>query len=197
MLEAEMSSPALTGRDNMRRVFSLPLFVSIRSIVCLVLAALPAPAAASAATYYVNNVAGSDCNDGATENTAVATIARAVSLCKTSDRIVLAGFSQGGAVCLHTALRFSEPLAGVLALSAYLPLADSLAKEVRAEPDRLVIRMDHGDRDPVVPFALAERSRDLIEAQGFQVEFNRYSMEHGLCLPQMESLRNWFVKRLG
>ena len=114
-----------------------------------------------------------------------------------SDRIVLAGFSQGGAVSLHTALRFPEPLAGVLALSAYLPLADRLAREIQADPDGLTIRMDHGDRDPVVPFSAAERSRDLIEALGFRVEFNRYPMEHALCLPQMESLRGWLLRRLG
>ena len=112
-----------------------------------------------------------------------------------SDRILLAGFSQGGAVALHTALRFHAPLAGVLVLSSYLPLADLLAEEKCADPSSLVIRMDHGDQDPVVSFAVAERSRDLIESQGYEVEFHRYPMEHSLCVTQMESLRNWIAER--
>ena len=114
-----------------------------------------------------------------------------------SDRILLAGFSQGGAVALHTALRCRAPLAGVLALSSYLPLADLLAEEKCADPSSLVIRMDHGDQDPVVLFAVAERCRDLIESQGYEVEFHRYPMVHSLCVPQMESLRNWIVQRFG
>ncbi|MGD2074491.1 MAG: alpha/beta fold hydrolase [Gammaproteobacteria bacterium] len=113
-----------------------------------------------------------------------------------ADRIVLAGFSQGGAVALHTALRFGQPLAGVLALSSYLPLGEALARERRAGPDTLIIRMDHGDHDPVVPLWLAERSRDLIEAQGYRVEFHRYSMAHSLCPEQLPSLRAWLVQRL-
>ncbi|MEA3241945.1 MAG: alpha/beta fold hydrolase [Pseudomonadota bacterium] len=114
-----------------------------------------------------------------------------------SDRILLAGFSQGGAVALHTALRCRAPLAGVLALSSYLPLADLLVEEKCADPSSLVIRMDHGDQDPVVSFAVAERCRDLIESQGYEVEFHRYPMAHSLCVPQMESLRNWIVQRFG
>jgi len=114
-----------------------------------------------------------------------------------TDRILLAGFSQGGAIALHTGLRFQEPLAGVLALSSYLPLADRLGEEKCADPASLVIRMDHGDQDPVVAFAVAERSRDLIESQGYAVEFHRYPMQHRLCAPQTESLRDWIVRRLG
>jgi phospholipase/carboxylesterase len=114
-----------------------------------------------------------------------------------SQHIVVAGFSQGGAVALHTALSFGQPLAGVLALSSYLPLADGLSGQCRADPDGLVIRMDHGDSDPVVPFRLAERSCALIQAQGYRVEFHRYAMQHGLCPDQLPSLRDWLVKRLG
>jgi len=113
-----------------------------------------------------------------------------------SDRILLAGFSQGGAVALYTALRFMEPLAGVLALSAYLPLVDRLAGEKRADPSLLTIRMDHGEQDPVVPFALAERSRERIEEQGYHVDFHAYVMGHSLCIPQMESLRHWIAMNL-
>ncbi len=114
----------------------------------------------------------------------------------TSERIVLAGFSQGGAVVLHTALRMAEPLAGVLALSSYLPLASRLAAEKQADPARLVIRMDHGEQDPVVPFALAEQSRQALEAQGYPVDFHTWPMQHSLCPPQLTSLYDWLSARL-
>ncbi len=114
-----------------------------------------------------------------------------------SKHIVLAGFSQGGAVALHTALRYAQPLAGVLALSSYLPLADELAGQCCAAPVDLTVRMDHGDSDPVVPFRLAERSCALIRAQGYQVEFHRYAMQHSLCPDQIASLRDWLVRCLG
>jgi phospholipase/carboxylesterase len=114
-----------------------------------------------------------------------------------SEHILLAGFSQGGAVALHTALRFPQPLAGVLALSSYLPLAEALPAQCCANPATLAIRMDHGERDPVVPFAVAERSCALLKAQGYQVEFHSYSMQHSLCPDQIRSLRAWLVKCLG
>jgi phospholipase/carboxylesterase len=114
-----------------------------------------------------------------------------------SEHIVLAGFSQGGAVALHTGLGFPQPLAGVLALSSYLPLADGLPGRCCADPGALAIRMDHGDSDQVVPFGIAERSCALIQAQGYQVEFHRYAMQHSLCPDQIPSLRDWLVRRLG
>lgn len=114
-----------------------------------------------------------------------------------SGNILLAGFSQGGAVALHTALAYPQPLAGVLALSGYLPLADRLQEHCHSDPAALVIRIDHGDRDPVVPLRLAERSCALLRAQGYAVEFNTYAMQHSLCPPQIDSLRAWLVGRLG
>lgn len=113
-----------------------------------------------------------------------------------SENIVLAGFSQGGAVALHTALRWEKPLAGVLVLSAYLPLRQRLAAEMRSDPGSLVLRMDHGTRDPVVPYRGALVSQKLLQAAGFDVDFNSYAMEHGLCPPQIDSLRDWLVQRL-
>ena len=113
-----------------------------------------------------------------------------------SRRIVIAGFSQGGALVLHTALRIDKPLAGVLALSAYLPLADRLAKDIRPDPGSLVVRMDHGEQDQVVPLRLAEHSCKTMQDQGVNVDFHRYRMAHGLCPAQIDSVRAWLVGRL-
>jgi len=113
-----------------------------------------------------------------------------------SKNILLAGFSQGGAVVLHTALRYAQPLAGVLVLSTYLPLRQRLAAEKCADPGRLCIRMDHGLQDPVVPYMAAKRSVEYLLAEGFKVDFHKYTMEHSLCPEQVESLRNWLSQHL-
>ncbi len=114
-----------------------------------------------------------------------------------SQRILLAGFSQGGALVLHTALRMDKPLAGVLSLSAYLPQPDRLATEKRSDPGSLVVRMDHGEQDEVVPLHWAERSCERIRKEGFEVDFHPYPMGHSLCPMQIDSLRAWLVERLG
>ena len=113
-----------------------------------------------------------------------------------SRHILLAGFSQGGAVVLHTALRTEQPLAGVLVLSSYLPLRHQLSAQKRADPAQLAVRMDHGLYDTVVPYSAAELSLQCLRAEGFQVDFNSYAMEHGLCPEQLGSLRDWLVQRL-
>jgi len=110
-----------------------------------------------------------------------------------SRRILLAGFSQGGAVALHTAVRLEQPLAGVLALSTYLPLPERLANEKRGTTDEFAIRMDHGDEDEVVPLRAAELSCEHLRSAGFPVEFNHYPMGHSLCPEQADSLRAWIL----
>src|SRR5262245_60490506 len=95
-----------------------------------------------------------------------------------SDRIVLAGFSQGGAIALHTALREPRPLAGILALSTYLPLGATLAAERSAANGRVPIFMAHGTDDGVVPLELAETSRSVLEALGYAIEWRAYPMAH-------------------
>lgn len=113
-----------------------------------------------------------------------------------ASAIVLAGFSQGGAVVLQTGLRYLEPLAGMLALSCYLPLASTVEKEMNPLQRNTPIRMDHGDSDPVVPLALARQSLEALRQLGFSVEFNLYSMPHSLCPEQVESLYNWLRERI-
>jgi len=112
------------------------------------------------------------------------------------QRIILAGFSQGGAIVLHTGLRYPQPLGGILALSCYLPLNESLATEAAAANAQIALMMAHGSADPVVPLALAEQSRDLLREQGYAVEWHSYPMQHALCAEEMRDMRAWLVSRL-
>lgn len=103
-------------------------------------------------------------------------------------RIVLAGFSQGGAIALQTALRCAERLAGVLALSTYLPLNDKLPAE-RSESNRdLPIFMAHGTYDDVIPLARAEQSRQLLEKLGYPVQWHAYPMPHSVCAEEIGAI---------
>ena len=108
-----------------------------------------------------------------------------------SDSIVLAGFSQGGAIALHTALRSPKPLAGVLALSTYLPLAATLASERSAANAAIPIFMAHGTDDPVLPFGLAETSRRALEALGYVVDWHAYRMAHSDCMEEERAIGAW------
>ncbi len=108
-----------------------------------------------------------------------------------SARIVLAGFSQGGAVALHTALREPRRLAGVLALSTYLPLADTLHTERAIANRHTPILLAHGRLDPVIPFRLAEASRDRLLAEGYAVEWRSYEMPHSVCLEEIQDIADW------
>jgi phospholipase/carboxylesterase len=111
-------------------------------------------------------------------------------------RIILAGFSQGGAIVLHTGLRYPQQLGGILALSAYLPLRESLATEAAAANSRVPLMMAHGTADTVVPLSLAERSRDLLCKQGYTVEWHSYPMQHALCATEIQDIRAWLVSCL-
>ena len=108
-----------------------------------------------------------------------------------SDCIVLAGFSQGGAIALHTALRSPKPLAGVLALSTYLPLAATLASERSAANAAIPLFMAHGTDDPVLPFGLAETSRRALEALGYVVDWHAYRMAHSICMEEVRAIGAW------
>jgi len=107
-------------------------------------------------------------------------------------RIVLAGFSQGGAIALHAGLRHPEALAGILALSTYLPLRDRLGEAAQANR-HLPILMCHGRFDPVLPLQLAELSRDLLRSAGYAVEFREYPMQHQVCEPQIRDVAAWLA----
>ncbi len=112
------------------------------------------------------------------------------------NRIVLAGFSQGGAIVLHTALRYPERLAGVMALSTYLPLAEQVPGQMVAVQQGLPVFMGHGEQDGIVSLQVAMRSRDALAALGCEVEWHAYAMAHSVCPDEIVDLHNWLVKRL-
>jgi phospholipase/carboxylesterase len=113
-----------------------------------------------------------------------------------ADRIVLAGFSQGGAIALQTALREPRALGGVLALSTYLPLAATLANERSEANAGVPIFMAHGSADPVLPIALAERSRRALEALGYSVDWHVYPMPHSVSPAEIQAIDTW-LERIG
>jgi phospholipase/carboxylesterase len=113
-----------------------------------------------------------------------------------SERIVLAGFSQGGAVVLHTGLRLPQRLAGILALSTYLPLADALKAEAHPANADVAIFMAHGTDDPIIPLALGESSADLLTRHGANLEWRTYEMEHSVCLDEIQDIAGWLTRVL-
>jgi len=108
-----------------------------------------------------------------------------------AQRIVLAGFSQGGAVALHTGLRHAERLAGILALSTYLPLRATLAAEAAPANHNLPILMCHGSFDPMLPMQLGLASRDHLRSAGYRVEWKEYPMQHQICREEIRDISDW------
>jgi phospholipase/carboxylesterase len=107
------------------------------------------------------------------------------------DHIVLAGFSQGGAMALHTGLRYSEGLGGILALSTYLPVHERLELEGSSANRRTPILMCHGRHDGVVALQLGERSRDMLLQLGYAVQWIEYPMQHELCAQEIQDIALW------
>jgi phospholipase/carboxylesterase len=112
------------------------------------------------------------------------------------NKIVLAGFSQGGAIVLQTALRQRERLAGVMALSTYLPLAGKLAAERQAINNDLPILMAHGSYDPMIPMARAQQSREALKALGYAVEWREYPMPHSVCPEEITDIAAFLLRIL-
>lgn len=110
------------------------------------------------------------------------------------ENIVIAGFSQGGAVAYQTALTYPQRLAGLLTLSTYLAVEDT--SNYTAINKDLPIKIDHGTQDPVVPIVLGQSANETLTNQGYQVEFNTYPMAHQVCLPQIKAIGQWLNKVL-
>ena len=113
-----------------------------------------------------------------------------------AKHIVLAGFSQGGAVALQAGLRHPKKLAGVMALSTYLPLGESLANEATDENRKTPIFMAHGTQDAVVPYALGRQSRDALVQAGYDVEWHEYPMQHSVALEEIGHMGAWLRRVL-
>jgi phospholipase/carboxylesterase len=113
-----------------------------------------------------------------------------------ANRIVLAGFSQGGAIALLTALRYPERLAGVMALSTYLPLAATLASERSAANGDLPIFMAHGRYDDLIPLQRAQASREALEKLGYPLEWHDYPMPHSVCAPEVADIATFLARVL-
>ena len=111
-------------------------------------------------------------------------------------RIVIAGFSQGCAMALMTGLRHNERLAGIVALSGYLPLADKTAAECNPANAKIPIFMAHGRHDPVVALPRATASRTALQALGYAVQWTDYAMEHSVCPEEIVDLNQWLLKVL-
>jgi phospholipase/carboxylesterase len=111
-------------------------------------------------------------------------------------RIVLGGFSQGGAMALQAGLRYPERLAGLMALSCYLPLADRVAAEVSAANRDVPIFMAHGTGDPMIPLARARRAHEILAGLGYPVEWHEYPMPHSVCDAEIRDIGAWLTRIL-
>ena len=112
-----------------------------------------------------------------------------------AQRILLAGFSQGGAIALAAGVRRTTPLAGLIALSTYLPDAQAATDEKSANATTQPVFMAHGASDPVIPVVYAEQSAQLLKTFGFKVEWHRYPMAHQVCADELRDLGDWMAQR--
>jgi len=113
-----------------------------------------------------------------------------------ASKVVLAGFSQGGAIALHTGLRCASKLAGVMALSCYLPLADKLGAEASEANRHVSIFMGHGLSDPIVAHNRAVESREILRKSGYRIEWHDYRMPHSVCAEEVADISAWLRKVL-
>jgi phospholipase/carboxylesterase len=112
-----------------------------------------------------------------------------------ASKIVIAGFSQGGAIAFQAGLRYPQRLAGIMALSTYLPLRASVASEASASNRDIPILMCHGTHDGVVPPGLGEASRDVLVKLGYRIDWRSYPMAHQVCLEEVMDISKWLQER--
>lgn len=120
-----------------------------------------------------------------------AIIAQEITRGVPAKRIVLAGFSQGGAIALYTALRYPQELAGVLALSTYLPLKNNLAAEKSSANQQTPIFMAHGVSDEIITMETCKTSLAVLQAQSYLVDWHEYPMAHSVCMPEIADIRQF------
>lgn len=108
-----------------------------------------------------------------------------------SENLIIAGFSQGGAIALHTALRYDKPLAGIMGLSTYLPLADKAESEINDANKNTPFFLAHGVYDPVIPIELAIDTQQRLNDLGFPGKLKKYNMEHSVCAEEINDISHW------
>ncbi len=113
-----------------------------------------------------------------------------------ANKIILAGFSQGGALALHCGLRYSQSLAGILGLSTVLPLAEYIMQEASSANKHIPILLTHGIYDSVIPLSLAELSKTALTQFGYQVGWHTYPMPHSVCAEEIADVSAWIQERL-
>ncbi len=113
-----------------------------------------------------------------------------------ASKIVVAGFSQGGAVTLHCGLLYPQQLAGLLVLSSYLPFPKVLDEEEAKVNSTTPILMAHGEHDPVIPISFASQSFEILKEHNYPVEWHSYPMQHGVCLEEIKLIGEWLADRL-
>ena len=134
--------------------------------------------------------------DGVRESTAIleALIAREIERGTAADKIVIAGFSMGGAIAINTALHTAHPLAGLMALSTYLPLSEEVDGSSGSRD--LPVFMAHGSFDPMLPMQWGQLSAQKLEETGFSVEWHEYPMAHAVCPQEIADIREWLLRVL-
>ncbi len=110
-----------------------------------------------------------------------------------AEQIVLAGFSQGGAIALHTATRTQHKLAGVVALSCYLPIPDKLVTEQSNINKDTPFFLGHGNYDPVVPYQLGQSSYESLKAAGYEASWHEYPLQHGVSMDELEDIKRFIL----
>ena len=114
-----------------------------------------------------------------------------------SEQIVVAGFSQGGAIALHTGVRYPEPLAGIVALSTYIAADCDLEAELSDANRAIPILQCHGIQDPMVGIGMGEAARERLSGLGYSVEWHTYPMAHQVCMPEIEVVGAFLRRVLG
>jgi phospholipase/carboxylesterase len=109
------------------------------------------------------------------------------------ERIILAGFSQGGTIALYTGLRYEKKLAGIMALSTYLPAADQPSDAYSAANRNISIFMAHGTGDPMIQIGKAVETRDALKRLAYNIHWKEYPMEHSVCYEEIQHIRSWIM----
>lgn len=117
-----------------------------------------------------------------------------VSLGFKPEQIILAGFSQGGAMSLHTSIRYKHRLAGIIALSCYIPMEDYLPMADEGLNLKTPIFMAHGTQDPVVPYFLGKSGYEKLKAQDYSIQWYEYPLQHGVSMEEINDIKQWIIR---